>query len=81
MMKETDFTALKNKLDRVKSELSTKRGEQQALRKRLQKEFGMKEGDDPYKLLRDLSAQIEAKEEKRSILLKKVGDILEGYSI
>jgi len=79
-MKETDFVALKNKLDRIKFELSSKRGELQALKKRLQKEFGMKEDDDPYELLKELSSSIGMKEEKRDILLEKVRKILEGYS-
>jgi len=79
-MKETDFVALKNKLDRIKLELSSKRGELQALKKRLQKEFGMKEDDDPYELLKELSSSIGMKEEKRDILLEKVRKILEGYS-
>lgn len=79
-MKETDFVALKNKLDRIKVELSSKRGELQALKKRLQKEFGMKEDDDPYELLKELSSSIGMKEEKRDILLEKVRKILEGYS-
>jgi len=79
-MKETDFVALKNKLDRIKLELSSKRGELQALKKRLQKEFRMKEDDDPYELLKELSSSIGMKEEKRDILLEKVRKILEGYS-
>ena len=79
-MDEDKLKTLKGKVNRIKSQLDVKRGERAAVQKNLEKEFGIKKGDDPYELLKDLGAQIEEKEEKRTILIKKVEGILEGYA-
>lgn len=80
MKSEEDFKVLKRKMERIRSELDTKKGERQAALKRIEKEFGVDESQDLYELLKDLSAQMEVKEEKRGILMEKVQGILGGYA-
>ena len=76
---EEKLKVLKGKFERIKTELGIKKGERQAVFNRLTKELDLKPDDDPYELLKDLSAQADLKEEKRDILLAKAEGILKGY--
>jgi len=79
MRDETVLIELKEKLGNIKSDISTKEGERNAIFGRIKKEFGMEDVDAMYVRLKEIDGQVEVKQEKRQSLLKIAQERLEGY--
>ena len=79
MNDERILTDLKDKLDDIKSEISTKEREKKAILSRLKKEFKIESLEIAYKRLKEISKEIDLKQAKKQSLLKTAQERLENY--
>lgn len=76
---EKTLINLKRKIEDIKAEVSSKEGEKKVFLQRLKKEFEGIGSEDPYTRLKEISAELEVKEEKRHSLVTIAQERLEGY--
>ena len=76
---ERVLSDLKSKIENIRSEILSKEGERKALLARVKKEFGIDDMENAYKRLKDISKEIDSKQEKRHSLLKTAQERLANY--
>jgi len=74
-----DIQQAKNKIEKIKSDISRKEGEKSAVMSDLKKEFGFKTLDEGYDKFEELEKETKAKQKEKEKLLASVERKLEEY--
>ncbi len=76
---ELSLEEIKELIDKIKSELASKQGEMAAEMKSLQKDYGVKNLEAAYALLKELNHKVEGLAQERATLMAKVTEQLQKY--